>query len=96
MEAPDWQGVIAIFIKDSAPEEIARVAEDVERVARAGLTESELQKVLVDELGCYYTPCPDLDGPSFHEWLFRVSSELRVSMAQPSLQADRPLRRPSA
>src|SRR3546814_629626 len=90
VESPDWQGVVAMFIHDSSAQDIAAVAAGVEHLARGASSEAELERILLNELGCYYTPRPDLGGPSFHDWLLQVVAELKSSQAQPTLQADGP------
>src|SRR3546814_16028480 len=71
-------------------QDIAAVAAGVEHLARGASSEAELERILLNELGCYYTPRPDLGGPSFHDWLLQVVAELKSSQAQPTLQADGP------
>src|SRR3546814_2146386 len=55
VESPDWQGVVAMFIHDSSAQDIAAVAAGVEHLARGASSEAELERILLNELGCYYT-----------------------------------------
>src|SRR3546814_12640024 len=59
VESPDWQGVVAMFIHDSSAQDIAAVTAGVEHLARGASSEAELERILLNELGCYYTPRPD-------------------------------------
>src|SRR3546814_1520910 len=79
-----------MFIHDSSAQDIAAVTAGVEHLARGASSEAELERILLNELGCYYTPRPDLGGPSFHDCLPQVVAELKSSQAQPTLQADGP------
>src|SRR3546814_18877785 len=67
--SPDWQGVVAMFIHDSSAQDIAAVAAGVEHLARGASSAAELERILLNELGCLYTPSPDTRGAAFHAWL---------------------------
>lgn len=90
LDASDWQGVVGLFASGSSPDDVASVAEDIEVLLHSTPSEAELEHKLLEECGCYYTPRPDLGGPSFRQWLSEVCIELRRGVAQPAVQADGP------
>jgi hypothetical protein len=76
-EAKDWPEVIERFREAEAPAECNSVAAEIESLVANVKSDRELQDRLLIELGCYFTPRPDLGGPSIRSWLLSVAALLR-------------------
>ena len=65
LHGSDWLSVVQFFRAESDPSDVAQTAMDLRTFLALGAPEDELERQLFDQLGCYFTPRPDLGGPSF-------------------------------
>ncbi len=75
-EAEDWEGVIRLFAADNTPAVVDAAAVELRTLLDETASDSLLEHTLLNELGCCYTPRPDLGGPSVRQWLEQVWAEL--------------------
>src|SRR3546814_18546847 len=75
VESPDWQGVVAMFIHDSSAQDIAAVAAGVEHLARGASSEAELERILLNELGCYRSDERRVGKECVSKWRVRWSPD---------------------
>lgn len=66
--------VIREYVTGGSAEEVGRTLEELDQFISLDLPVSELDKVMFDDLGCYYKPEPD--GSSMRDWLLWVRSTL--------------------
>jgi hypothetical protein len=72
----DWREAIRAFRVRCKDRVTAEVSTEIRRMLASTPSEEDLQRRLLQEFGCYYTPRPDLGGPSFRDWLLSVCAEL--------------------
>lgn len=75
LDASDWLGVVKVFLADSDHDDVTKTARELRAFLALEITEDELV-CLLKQFGCYYTPRPDLGGPSYREWLTEVRKAL--------------------
>jgi hypothetical protein len=69
VDDPTAEAVVRRYMREAAPEEVNRVAAEIENLLRIEMTEEE-RRAVVDKFGCeYYPPGDDL---SYSEWLRQV------------------------
>lgn len=79
----DWEmystepdDVVALFLRaEPNPEEVARIATQIHVYVRAHVNDEDLDRGLLKELGCYYSP--NADGYRVRDWLLHVVALLR-------------------
>jgi CdiI immunity protein len=74
LDAPDDGAVVALFVREAAPERLDEVRRELDRLLALRLDEKQLRDVLLSDLAAYYDPGPD--GLTMTEWLRRVRSLL--------------------
>lgn len=76
VEAEDWEGVVRLFAGDNPPAVVDAAAVELRALLDKTDSDSVLAHTVFNELGCCYTPRPDLGGPSVRQWLEQVWAEL--------------------
>lgn len=75
----DFDGTAEMAVKryarDASREVMSRTLQELDQLLSLGLPEAELDRVMFNDLGCYYNPEPD--GMSMIEWLQWVRSTLK-------------------
>ncbi len=66
--------VLNRYASEASREVMGRTLEELDQLLSLGLSDPELDRVMYEDLGCYYTPEPD--GISMSEWLRWVRSML--------------------
>jgi len=76
MDAPDEDGVIQNYLRDhTKTQEVRDLIEDIEEYMRDHPDDAELQRLLLDDLGCYYATTAD--GLTARQWMTHVVDLLR-------------------
>jgi hypothetical protein len=91
-EGEDWPDLVRNFRGGQPPEELEAAARELDRLLGEFAGDEELEGYLLNDLGCEYTPRPDLGGPTVREWLGRIAAFLRreAGPAEPNAPAGRP------
>ncbi|MFC3533219.1 contact-dependent growth inhibition system immunity protein [Vogesella facilis] len=76
LDDPTWEAVVLRYRADSGDVAARAIADEIQALVATSPSEKALESFLFNELGCYYTPRPDLGGPNFSLWLGSVSAEL--------------------
>jgi hypothetical protein len=76
LESPLWQDAVALFVKESKPETVLAVYDEVTALRSETVDDKVLGRALFD-LGSCYTPLPD--GMSNSEWLQEIQKQLAQS-----------------
>ena len=71
-DASDWPGVVDLFKSEASQDDASEVRQELRRLLDLDMTDMETEQILYGQLGCYYTPRPDLGGPSARMWLEQV------------------------
>jgi hypothetical protein len=67
MEADDYEGIVALYLKVASPENVALLRDAVLEFAQAQKTDEAIEQELFQRYGCYYTPSGA--GLSARAWL---------------------------
>jgi hypothetical protein len=78
-EGDDWPDLVRNFA-EAEPQHLKLAALEIDRLLASCGDDVELERILLEEFGCYYDPRPDLGGPSVREWLREVA-ELLLRLA---------------
>lgn len=76
LDDPDWESIARRFRRDAGVEMSRGIAAEIRQLLAESTSDDALGEHLFRELGCYYSPRPDLNGPSFSAWLASVGSAL--------------------
>ncbi len=69
MDDPTAEAVVRRYMRDADPQEVQRVAVEIDDFLRIEMTEEE-RRAILDKFGCEYYPPGD--GLSYSEWLRQV------------------------
>lgn len=78
LDDPDWESVVRRYRNETPKAEVALLAKEIDSLVAEAPSEAELEQHVLEKLGCYYTPRPDLGGPSFSAWLGQISAVLEA------------------
>lgn len=76
LDDPSWMTIVLRYRVESGAAVARAIADEIRVLISGAHSEETLESFLFDELGCYYTPRPDLGGPRVSEWLASLSTEL--------------------
>lgn len=87
----DWPDLVRNFAVGRPQSELNATVAELDRLVADFPDDAALGRELMVVLGCYYTPRPDLGGPTEREWLGQVATFLRrgASRTEPGAAADR-------
>jgi len=71
-DGSDDRAIVAAYQRKSSAEERGRVCLELARLLSRGLDDQQLRRILLDDLGCYFSP-----RGSAAQWLAEVQDMLR-------------------
>jgi hypothetical protein len=81
-EGNDWPDLVGNFAGGQPQSELDATAAELDRLLRDFPEDAALDQELFDVLGCWYTPRPDLGGPTVRAWLGEIAGFLRAGARQ--------------
>ncbi|WP_337174258.1 contact-dependent growth inhibition system immunity protein [Paludisphaera sp.] len=76
-EGRDWPELVRNFGRGQPAAELTLAADELDRLLAESPDDSGLSDRLRRELGCYFDPNPDGNGPPIRAWLGSVADSLR-------------------
>jgi len=77
-EGDDWPQLVRNFAEDQPQTELDATAAELDQLVADFTIDISLDHELLDVLGCYYSPRPDLGGPTVRVWLGQIAAFLRA------------------
>jgi hypothetical protein len=76
LDDPNWEAIVQRYREDEGETTACVIAGEIRALVAESTSEEALATHLFQELGCYYSPRPDIGGPIFSAWLGSVCAEL--------------------
>lgn len=77
-EADDIWGMVDLFVRDD-PALASQLPAEIDALLQDSPSESELKKLVIDDLGGYYLA--DRDGGTYRGWLQQIADRVRAATA---------------
>jgi hypothetical protein len=76
VNAQTANNVIIHFLSNASASEIpTQIAEEIDELLTAKINDSELNNLIFDHLGCYYSP--EADNLTVRDWLASIAKQMR-------------------